>query len=464
MTIKQKSGPPDSVIPESDSRWRLAERVSRSSTLYRAVQLRQMLQYIVRHAILYPDEPLNEFEIAHHVLGRRKDFNPVVDNIVRVQMAHLRKKLDLYFSSEGKDEEVVMTIALGTYKPLFNPRAKPILVPHGGVSVPANQMESASRALATETVPTVSDPAQKSTPVSGRVRVGRLAVWLALLFFAAGCLVLWLRVRDLNHALDLTRGSVSPWRSQPAMVDLWSSFLDSNRETDVVLSDDSLLLIEEIGRQEVSFDGYLNRSYLSSAENENANPTVRSIEELVASKSLGNSSEFKLAERVLELDPVNKHLHLYSGRQYMPALAKQDNLVLIGGRISNPWSGLFESRLNFVEYTKFEGIGTTYVQNRAPVQGEPQVYQSTTGVGYCVVAYLPNPGHDGKVLLIEGTSSESTEAAGDFLLSADQFSAFRNLLGTSPLPYFEVLLRTSQVRGTPLTASVEAYRVYRALR
>ena len=248
------------------------------------------------------------------------------------------------------------------------------------------------------------------------------------------------------------------------MAALSSNFLDSNHETDVVFSDDSLLLIEEIGKQEVSFDGYLNRSYLGSDENGNANSAIRPIEELVASKSLGNSSEFKLAERILALDPVDKHIHLYSARQYMPALAKQDNLVLIGGRISNPWSGLFESRLNFVEFTKFEGIGTTFVQNRAPAQGEPQIYQSTVGVGYCVVAYLPNPGHDGKVLLIEGTSSESTEAAGDFLLSTEQFSAFRNLLGTSPLPYFEVLLKTSQVRGRPLTASVEAYRVYRALR
>ena len=80
-------------------------------------------------------------------------------------------------------------------------------------------------------------------------------------------------------------------------------------------------------------------------------------------------------------------------------------------------------------------------------------------MGYCVVVFLPNPGQDGKVLLIEGTSAEATEAAGDFL-SGNQFSAFRDTLHAASLPYFEVLLKTSQVRGTPLTVTIEAYRIY----
>ena len=144
----------------------------------------------------------------------------------------------------------------------------------------------------------------------------------------------------------------------------------------------------------------------------------------------------------------------------MPALVKQDNVILIGGRVSNPWSELFENRLNFVEDTKFEGFGTTIVENRSPAAGEPRTYTSTDSVGYCVVAYMPNPGQEGKVLLLEGTSSEATEAAGDFLLSGEQFSAFLQTLHATSLPYFEVLLKTSQVRGTPLTATVQAYRAY----
>jgi hypothetical protein len=100
------------------------------------------------------------------------------------------------------------------------------------------------------------------------------------------------------------------------------------------------------------------------------------------------------------------------------------------------------------------------VMNRAPLKGEPGVYTQTTSAQYCVVSYLPNPDHNGVVLLIEGTGAEATEAAADFLLSEEQLSAFRKLLHGDKFPYFEVLLKVSSVPGTPLTATVEAYRTY----
>jgi hypothetical protein len=77
-----------------------------------------------------------------------------------------------------------------------------------------------------------------------------------------------------------------------------------------------------------------------------------------------------------------------------------------------------------------------------------------------VVAYLPKPDRTGVVLLIEGTDAEATEAAGDFLLSEDQLSSFKRLLHATKLPYFQVLLKVSSVRGTPLVATVQAYRAY----
>ena len=76
------------------------------------------------------------------------------------------------------------------------------------------------------------------------------------------------------------------------------------------------------------------------------------------------------------------------------------------------------------------------------------------------MAYLPNPDHNGVVLLIAGTDAEATEAAGDFLLSETQLSNFKKTLHVNKLPYFEVLLRVSSVPGTPLTATTEAYRIY----
>ena len=468
-TVKAKSKAGVSVEEEanllqSDPRWKLAERVARGSALFRATQLRDMLLFIVRQTILNPDEPIHEFDIAYQALGRRSDFNPLDDNIVRVQMAHLRKKLDVYFSTEGQREATVITVALGTYKPLFSPRAKsePTLpvATDAGVSQEETPAPTGNEKTAVQQASASDAVANPASPGRRPFRLDLAAAFAVILVLAAACSVLWVRNRNQQDALDSLHHALSPWKYQPALNALWSGFLDSNHDTDIVLSDDSFLLIEELNKQQTPFYGYLSRSYLTPSSDRTLSPELRFVQALLASKSLGNTSEFKLAQRILALDPLGKKIHMYSARQYMPALVKQDNVILIGGRVSNPWSELFENRLNFVEDTKFEGFGITIVENRSPAAGEPQTYTSTDAVGYCVVAYMPNPGQEGKVLLLEGTSSEATEAAGDFLLSGEQFSAFLQMLHATGLPYFEVLLKTSQVRGTPLTATVQAYRVY----
>jgi hypothetical protein len=165
-----------------------------------------------------------------------------------------------------------------------------------------------------------------------------------------------------------------------------------------------------------------------------------------------------MTQRLLALDPVGKNLHLYNAREYIPSLLTQDNVVLLGGPLSNPWMQLFESRLNFTEALYSDHFSP--VSNHSPVNGEQAIYTPTDTVQYSVVAYLPNPGNGRKILLIQGTSSEATEAGAEFLLSEEQLSGFRTRLHVTGFPYFEVLLKTSQVTGTPLTTTIEAYRTY----
>jgi hypothetical protein len=456
----------DAQPVQSDPRWKLADRVARSLALSRATQLRDMLLFIVRQSILNPDEPIHEFDIAHQVLGRRSDFNPLDDNIVRVQMAHLRKKLEQHFSTEGKDEDIVITVALGSYRPIFSPRSRSLPPAPTLAETKTGQKQdlSPTGGVSGEPLPShLGEGTEQGTSVSNRYAriLAPLAAWLVILSLVAVCLTLWHRLNETRQALTTARQSLVPWKNQPSAA-LWSYFLDTSHDTDIVLSDDSYLLIEQISKQSTPFYSYLNRTYLEPSQTSSLRPETRFIQSMIATKSLGNISEFKLAQRILALDPLGKNVHLFGARQYMPALLKQDNVILIGGRVSNPWVEIFEGRLNFVENTKFEGFGVTTVTNRVPAPGEQSLYTSTDSVGYCVVAFLPNPGQDRKVLLIEGTSAEATEAAGDFL-AGEQFSAFRGMLRASNLPYFEVLLKTSQVRGTPLTVTIEAYRTYPAL-
>jgi hypothetical protein len=73
---------------------------------------------------------------------------------------------------------------------------------------------------------------------------------------------------------------------------------------------------------------------------------------------------------------------------------------------------------------------------------------------------MPKPDHTGDLLFIQGTTSEATEAGGQFLLSNDRLSELQRQMHVTKLPYFEVLLNVSQVLGNALTAKIEAYRIY----
>jgi hypothetical protein len=221
-------------------------------------------------------------------------------------------------------------------------------------------------------------------------------------------------------------------------------------------------LLQDLNKKSYPLDDYLDRSYINELQGQHPSPELQAILNRIVRWNMGSQDEFKLARRILALDPLGKRIHLYDARNYMPDLTNRDNVILIGGRISNPWDDLFEGRMNFT--VKFNGDGSIAVVNRAPAAGEQRIYSQVNSAEYCVVAYLPNSDHSGNVLLIEGTGAEATEAAGNFLLSESQLSSFKGTLHVERFPYFEVLLKVSSVQGTPLTATVEAYRAYPNLR
>lgn len=415
--------------PDPKACWMLVERISNSPQLRRAVRLRELFLYICRGAVLKGSSEIHEQEIGCAVFDRPEAYDTNIDNIVRTSMSELRKRLEAYFESEaGKQEPLMMAIPRGCYVPAF-------------FQATANKE---------------SDNTASAIPVQRSRHWTLLMTGIVTGVFILGGLTGWFCNRELmQHILH-------PWHSSPAVADLWSGFLDSRQNTDVVTADTSFLLVQASDNHAFSFNEYFSRSYVSQVLDQKLSPEMHSVLRMIASKNLGSSGEFKLAQRIIALDPTNKNIHIYNAREYMPALSKQDNVILLGSRISNPWDYLFDDKLNFK--LNSDRVDFTVVTNHKPLAGEQAVYTPTDNIGYCVVGYLPNADGHSKVLLIEGTSSEAVEAAGDFLLSEGQLTAFRRKLNRNSFPYFEVLLRTSQVRGTPLEVETLAYRIYPDLR
>ncbi len=434
-------------LPDTGTCWALLERIASSSHVKRAARLQGLLFYLGKCSLKDGLDTVHEQRIGVEVFGRSHDYDTSDDNIVRTNVSELRKRVEAYFEGEGANEPLVVEIPRGSYLPVF--RYRPVKPQIAIEIAAAKALEPLPANVVSISKPADAAPVVRSTFLQSRWVMILAAVIIVAL--AATCIALRIQYRSLYR-------SMYPWQSQPAVAELWSNILDARPDTDIVLADASFGLLQDINKKSFQFNDYLSRSYISQLQTENASPDLHAVLSRISVWNLGDQDDFKLARRILALDPLGTKIHLYNARGYLPDLTKRDNVILIGGRISNPWDDLFEGHMNFV--AKFSTDGPITVVNRAPTGSELAVYTQTDSTQYCVVSYQPNPDHNGVVLLIEGTGAEATEAAGDFLLSDDQLSAFKKLLRADNFPYFDVLLKVSSVPGTPLTATVEAYRSY----
>jgi hypothetical protein len=429
----------------------LLGRVLASVQLRRSARLRELLLYIGQRSLVDNCDQLHEQEIGCRVFGRPEGYDTSVDTIVRVNATELRKRVDAYFESEGLHESLIMEIPRGSYIPVFRPRsidAQTTTEPQA--SPPVNGHISDS--------PDVN-PADH--PVAGDrpwMFPALIASGLIALALAGGCIALWFQNRASHQSLVEMQQSCYPWKYQPTLSAFWTDFFGTHPNADVVMSDAFFKLTQDLTKKPLTLNDYLSSNYTDQLFAQEKSPELSRVLHKVATWRSSNGNHLKLAQRIMALDPLGKSIHLYYARDYTPEQLERDNTILLGSRLTNPWVGLIDGRMNFI--AKFDSNDITAFTNRTRTAGEQESYDRTGSFGYCVVAYLPNPSNDSKILIIEGTSVQATEAGGDFLLSEGRLSAFQKMLHVSRFPYFEVLLKTSELKSTPFTATIEAYRAY----
>jgi hypothetical protein len=78
-----------------------------------------MLSYVCSKYLEGETESLNEWTVAVEGLGRRPDFSPEKDSIVRVEFHHLRKRLTKYYETEGAERSIRIGFPDFGYVPQF---------------------------------------------------------------------------------------------------------------------------------------------------------------------------------------------------------------------------------------------------------------------------------------------------------------------------------------------------------
>ncbi|MDP9050979.1 MAG: hypothetical protein M3O31_09720 [Acidobacteriota bacterium] len=435
--------------PSVDERRALIDRIAASEQFRRSARLRDFLLYVGGQSLKAGCPEIHEQEIGVKVFERSPNYDRSQDNIVRVAATDLRKRIELYFASEGAHETLILEIARGGYKPVFRRRSPELQ------SGPAPSME----------ISQPGDAALPDTPAALPIREHRN--YRLHLVWATVCVALAVAYLPLFHRDRATQELLYPWEGKPAVSALWKDFVKPSQQTDVVLPDASLSIREELTGHRVSLSDYIDRQYMKEAESLPVSKDRRDDLIDISSHNLVAFGDFRAAQRILGLSPVGSSLHLTLSRFFQAELVKTDNVILIGGKKANPWIYLFDDHMNFsLDYDNASGLG--YVANRHPRPGEAASYTPSSQypngfVGYSVVAYLTNPSHTGNVILITGTDSDATSAAAEFLTSEEQLKKFRDTLHVQKFPYFEVLLKTSRLSGTSLSSEILAYRTYPSL-
>jgi hypothetical protein len=250
------------------------------------------------------------------------------------------------------------------------------------------------------------------------------------------------------------------WQAARALRSFWGAFLGNVGETDVILADTSFALEEDILKTSIPLSDYFNYGYQHLPQSESISPDTKNALDLVLSRNNGSISDFRAARKILMLDPFSPLTHLRFARDYTPDALKRDNVVLIGSRKSNPWVDFFQDQLKFtIGYDST--LHQSGIQNLHPQPGEPQFYPEprdpSTNVGYGVIAFLPNVGQTRNGLIVEGTDSQATEAAGEFVTNEENMALLKRQLNSKT---FQLLLKTSRLSGTPFTAQIITLRTY----
>jgi len=85
--------------------------------------MKRLLRYLVGETLEGRGARLKGYSIGLEVFDRPDDFDPQADTIVRVQAGQLRRRLDLYYSKEGRESPIRLVVPKGTYRPRFEFRS-----------------------------------------------------------------------------------------------------------------------------------------------------------------------------------------------------------------------------------------------------------------------------------------------------------------------------------------------------
>ncbi len=426
-----------------DPRWHLVQRIVVSRSMGRSPLLSEFLLYICDRHLRDQSADLTEQRIGVHVFGRSEGYNSNDDNIVRNYARTLRKRVDDYFATEGKHENLKLEIPRGAYVPVFYTRP-----PEDATSM-AN-------------LPGENDPGPSLIEESPREQLLLPAKNSSVIIYpVAFCFLLAAAIAIYFSVRGLPRAAAQPL--SPTDV-LWGQLFQKERDTFVVPADTGLVIMQGLTGRPVSLGDYINGSYQGDGA-ANAPISAGEVREL-GTRRYTSIVDLNLVLGLSRLKQVvpQRMLVCYARDLRMDDV-RSGNAILLGSVDANPWVGLFEQQLNFRFSFDPKRDTAPVILNQHPRAGEQPVYANHHDGSwhntFGRIAYLSNLDGSGHILLVGGLNMAGTQAAGEFVLNP---ALMRPILDHAKGPSgnirpFEILIATSNVAANASSPHVVSERV-----
>lgn len=442
------------------------EKVLHSRTLQNSESLKAFLRFVVVKTVDDHEAQLKEYTIATEVFGRNSDYDPRIDSVVRVQAGRLRTKLNEYYATEGKADQIVIDLPKGHYHPVFNYAPPPPALDPLHLSLPPTE-ETTNGHL--HTTDTHDHAIVEAPPVErgGKAAYLILAGIIALLCFTT--LALYLQNRELGK--QQTTGEASSFNADEFKA-VWGPFVIDPEPPLLILSNPAVYRFVNRADPGAATKRALQltpeqvRLTTESPEFKSQNlPIDERQPQLVMSAGMytGMGEAIGLYRLSTFFQSANRDILLRQSRLANAADLKYRNVILLGSVYVNEWSRKLPSSENF-NYTN-----SATIENRQPRAGEEREYKpefdETTGAlrtDYALITVKPNVSGDHAVMTLAGIYSEGTEAAAEFITTKSHLGvlsqALRGLGGDAPPKYYQALLKVGVENGTPTTITLVALR------
>jgi hypothetical protein len=438
--------------PSSEGCQNQVHRILHSNTFRSAATLQALLQFITSKTISGEGDSLKEYTIGVEALGRRSDFDPKVDPIVRVQSHRLRIKLREYYDTEGSNDPILIQFPKGHYVPTFE-----TVVPES-VKLPDAKPDSETEPPA-EPISTVEEPDKSNRRGPAWWRIPAVGL-LSCFMLGFGCVVGGWRAQKQSGSQQ----SVGSY--DPEVVAFWARLL-GNDTTPVIAYPDAVFLLDDsndlfrfrhgaIDSRGALVDPHVAREFAANPE------LVAQAGQLYYENGYTGTGELESVAMLAGLlGKMGVRPIIKSSRDVLPEDLAHHSVILLGSPFQNPAVAQLMTAGDF----RFNNPDQHHEQWRAqivnahPEQGEAAIYgterdatSKTLTADFGVITLTRSAGSGRWVAILGGLDTKGTEGAAMFVTSRAGVEHLNEILGersggSKDLFPFQALVHVDLAKG-----------------